>query len=130
MPSALAPRLPLRLDDTFGPYGMITSYVELVKQNFKMLLLTVPGERIMNPDFGVGLKRYMFEMDGSDLHAEINNRILTQTKTYMDFIQLNKIDFTAPENNPDLFPHQLNIQIHFTIVPLGTSTSIQIDFDN
>jgi len=125
MPSALAPRLPLRLDDTYGPYGMITSYVELVKQNFKMLLLTVPGERIMNPDFGVGLKRYLFEMPGSDLHTEINNRILTQTKTYMDFIQL-----TAPENNPDLFPHQLNIQIHFTIIPLGTSTSIQIDFDN
>jgi phage baseplate assembly protein W len=130
MSSALAPRLPLRLDATFGPYGMITSYVELVKQNFKMLLLTVPGERIMNPDFGVGLKRYMFEMAGPELHAEINNRILTQTKTYMDFIQLNKIDFTSPENNPGLFPHQLNIQIHFTIIPLGTSTTIQIDFDN
>jgi phage baseplate assembly protein W len=130
MSSALAPRLPLRLDATFGPYGMITSYVELVKQNFKMLLLTVPGERIMNPDFGVGLKRYMFEMAGPELHAEVNNRILTQTKTYMDFIQLNKIDFTSPENNPDLFPHQLNIQIHFTIIPLGTSTTIQIDFDN
>jgi phage baseplate assembly protein W len=130
MSSALAPRLPLRIDDTFGPYGMITNYVELVKQNFKMLVLTVPGERIMNPDFGVGLKRYMFELSGPELHAAINDRILTQTKTYMDFIQLNKIDFTSPENSPDLFPHQLNIQIHFTIIPLGTSTTIQIDFEN
>ena len=84
----------------------------------------------MNPDFGVGLKRYMFEMAGPELHSAINDRILTQTKTYMDFIQINQVDFTTPENNPDLFPHQLTIQVHFTIIPLATSTTLQIDFDN
>jgi phage baseplate assembly protein W len=130
MPSALAPRLPLRIDETFGPYGMITSYVELAKQNFKMLLLTIPGERIMNPDFGVGLKRYLFELNSPGTYEAINDRILTQVKTYMDFIQINKIDFSVPENSPDLFPNDLNIQIHFTIIPLQASTTLEINFDN
>ena len=130
MSSGLAVRLPLREDKEFGPYGLITDYVELARQNFKMLLLTNPGERIMNPDFGVGLKRYLFEMNSPGTYNQINDRILSQTKRYMKFIQLNKVDFAIPENNPDLFPHQLAVIVHFTIVPLRVSTTIQIEFDN
>ena len=64
MTNGIAPKIPLKVDQVDGPYGLIKDYVELVKQNFKMLLLTNPGERIMNPDFGVGLRRYLFEMNG------------------------------------------------------------------
>ncbi len=128
MPSGLAVKLPLTVDKQFGPYGLITDYADLVKQNFKMLILTVPGERIMNPDFGVGLKKYLFEMDANSTYAEINDRIYSQTSRYMNYIQLNKIDFKKPENNPDLFPHTLAVTIHYTIVPLQLSTMLQIDF--
>ena len=130
MAGGITPRLPLRVDDVFGPYALITSQVELVKQNFKMLLLTIPGERIMNPDFGVGLKQYLFERAGSNVHAAINDRIVQQVGKYMNYIQLNSIDFGTPENSPDLFPHTLSVSIHFTIVPLQTSTTLQIDFGN
>ena len=75
MASGLAVKLPLTVDKQFGPYGLITDYAELVKQNFKMLILTIPGERIMNPDFGIGLKKYLFEMDTHSTYAEINDRI-------------------------------------------------------
>jgi len=126
--SGLAPQLPLRVDAVDGPYGLIRSYVELVRQNFKMLLLTIPGERIMNPDYGVGLSQYLFEGNTSVQHAAINDAIASQTQRYMSYIQLNKIDFGVPESQPDLYPHTIAITIHFTIPPLGESTSIQIDF--
>ena len=128
MATGLAPQLPLRVDAVDGPYGLITSFVELVKQNFKMLLLTVPGERIMDPDYGIGLKQYLFEGNGSPQQAAINDAIVSQTRRYMSYIQLNKIDFGVPENSPDFFPHTLSITIHFTIPPIGESTSIQINF--
>ena len=128
MASGLAVKLPLTVDKQFGPYGLITDYIDLVRQNFKMLILTIPGERVMNPDFGVGLKKYLFEMDAHSTYTEINDRIFSQTKRYMNCIQLNKIDFKKPENNPDLFPHALAVTIHYTIVPLQVSTMLQIDF--
>ena len=130
MASGIAVRLPLKEDNVNGPYGLIKNYVELARQNFKMLLLTSPGEKMMNPDFGVGLRRYLFELNGSTTYAEINDRIHSQTKRYMSFIQLNKIDFSVPENEPDFFPHTISVSIHFTIVPLQTSTLLQIEFDN
>jgi hypothetical protein len=126
--SGLSPRLPLAIDKVDGPYRLIKSYTALAKQNFKMLLLTVPGERIMNPDFGVGLKAYLFEQNAPGTYAKINDRILEQTGRYMPFIQVNKIDFSVPENEPDLYPHDLSISIHFTIVPLQSSTTLKIGF--
>jgi len=130
MAGGLSPRLPLQVDAVYGPYGLITDYTEMVTQNFKMLLLTIPGERIMNPDYGVGLKQYLFELNVGGTHAAINDRIVSQTRRYMPFIQLNKIDFSVPENNPDLFPNTISVSIHFTIPALQTSTTLQIDFEN
>ncbi len=128
MSGGFAPQLPLRVDDVFAPYGLITSQVELVKQNFKMLLLTIPGERIMNPDFGVGLKQYLFERGGPEIYNQINDRIVEQVGRYMDYIQLNKIDFGTPAPGPDYYPHTLSVSIDFTIIPLQTSTTLEIDF--
>ena len=126
--SGLSPRLPLMVNDVDGAYGLIKNYTALAKQNFKMLLLTNPGERIMNPDFGVGLKHYLFENNGPGTYADINDRIVEQTRTYLPFIQLNKIDFSIPERELDLHPHQLSINIQFTILPLQVTTTLQIGF--
>ena len=41
MASGLAPRLPLVFDDVYGPYGLITDFSSLAKQNLKMLELEV-----------------------------------------------------------------------------------------
>jgi phage baseplate assembly protein W len=126
--SGISPRLPLIVDDVDGPYRLIRDYTSLAKQNLKMLLLTVPGERIMDPEFGVGLKRYFFEQNSPRTYTTINDRILRQTQRYLPFINLNTIDFSVPENDLDLYPHDLSISIHFTIVPLQITTTLQIGF--
>ena len=53
--AGLAPKLPLYRDDLDG-YALIKDYGELVAQNFKMLMFTSPGERIMDARFGFGIK--------------------------------------------------------------------------
>ena len=126
--SGISPRLPLLVSPVDGAYGLLKNYTHVAKQNFKMLLLTSPGERIMNPDFGVGIKHYFFENNGPRTYSDINDRIVQQTKTYLPFIQLNKIDFSIPEHELDLHPHQLSITIEFTILPLQVTTALQIGF--
>ena len=59
--SGLSVRLPLRQDEVDGLYQMNKTLVELVKQDFRMLMLTEPGERILLPEYGVGLLQWLFE---------------------------------------------------------------------
>ena len=77
----IGPELPLQRSTRFGNYGLFTSYQDQIQQNFKTLLLTSPGERIMNTDFGCGLRRYLFE---PKVHVEpqIRSRIQSQVRKY------------------------------------------------
>ena len=63
MPIGLDAKLPLLVDDVYSFYGLNKTVKDNVKQNLKMLLFTAPGERVMLPDYGVGLKNYLFEND-------------------------------------------------------------------
>jgi len=62
------------------------------QQNLKMLILTIPGERIMNPDFGVGLSQYIFNQEGNFSSGEIENRILNQVDRYLSYIKITNIN--------------------------------------
>ena len=72
--SAIGPKLPLIRDDVFGHFSLFTEYKDEIRQNLKNLLLTAPGERMMNPDFGVGLRHFLFEPRQASI-AAIRQRI-------------------------------------------------------
>ena len=72
--SSLSVKLPLVRDIADG-FLMIKDFPTLVKQNFKMLILTNPGERIMIPDFGVGIRQYLFENFSEVTYSRIENKI-------------------------------------------------------
>jgi|TARA_Y100000310_G_scaffold140547_1_gene139993 phage baseplate assembly protein W len=123
MSTGLAPLLPLKS----SRYELIQDYVTLASQNLKNLLLTNPGERMMLTDFGVGLRRFLFEMNDSVTYAQINSEIIKQVKKYMPFLSIDKIEYRTPENNPDLFPNTINVVINYTITPLQMRGTLQID---
>ena len=129
MASGLSVKLPLTVSDVFGPYNLNTTYEDMVTQNLKMLILTIPGERMMDPRFGVGLRRYLFEFNGRQTYERIRDGIEQQVSVYLPFVRIDNINFDVPENNPDLFPHSLSMRVSFTIVPLQRSTALQIDVD-
>ena len=130
MSSGLSVALPLTIDSVFGHYNLHTTFDRLATQNLKMLVLTIPGERMMDPAFGVGLRQYLFELNGQDTYAQIASAIQQQVQKYLPYIQINDIKIKIPEENPDLYPHNLSVSIFFTIVPLQMNTAVQIDVDN
>jgi phage baseplate assembly protein W len=122
--NGIGPKLPLQRDDKFGNYGLISSYNEEVKQNFKNLLLTCPGERMMIPDFGVGLRNFLFE-PRSQAVPKIRQRVHGQVARYMPFIRINKLHFNHnidPEIADDL--NVLSILIEYEVPSINLSTSI------
>jgi phage baseplate assembly protein W len=60
-------------------FFLIKSDNDLIKENIERILLTAPGERVMNTSFGCNLKNYIFEPDTilkedvlSDIRKAIN----------------------------------------------------------
>ena len=71
---------------------------DLAAFNLKNIILTDPGERIMEPLFGVGIKRYLFEQITDNKQLRIKNEIRSQVERYAPYIDITSID-TAPEDN-------------------------------
>jgi phage baseplate assembly protein W len=108
--ASLAPKLPLTLDSGDG-YTAIKRLKTLVKQNFKMLILTNPGERVMEPEFGVGIKQFLFENFQSDVYAKIDSRIKDQAETYLPIVQIKSIEFGVG----DIENNHLGLRIEYVI---------------
>ena len=126
---SLSPKLPLTYDEQQG-YRMNTDFVELVVQNLKMLVLTIPGERIMEPDFGVGLKTFLFEQNVEKVHGTISAKIKRQAQKYIPSIDITGIKFYTSENTADMPDNYLHISISFYIKPLETSSKLDLMFDS
>mgnify|MGYP003628135039 CR=1 FL=1 len=126
MSSGLSAMLPLNTSDVFGAYNLNTTFHQLAKQNLKMLVLTIPGERIMDPKFGVGIRKYLFEFNNSTTYSAISSKILSQVRTYLPYLQIDDIRFGVPEDNPDLYPHSLSVSIDFTIKPLNLTETLSL----
>tara|TARA_R100000008_G_scaffold72072_1_gene50081 strand:+ start:980 stop:1375 length:396 start_codon:yes stop_codon:yes gene_type:complete len=125
--SGLSPKLPLHPDSLDG-YALNKNYRELIQQNLKCLLLTNPGERIMEPEFGVGVLRYMFEINDPVTYGRIVSKIEEQVEIYMPFVRIVNLD-ASPSLGPDLDPSNSNamrIKLQYEIMPLGISDIIEI----
>jgi len=82
-----------------------------IKQNLKMLLLTNPGERVMNPNFGVGVNQYLFEMvEDQSVYANIDSKIREQISLYMPYLKIQRIDFVAQNNK-----NKISLKISYSV---------------
>jgi phage baseplate assembly protein W len=125
--SAIGPSLPLTRDETFGNYSLITKYRDEIQQNLKNLLLTSPGERMMIPDFGVGLRHFLFEPRSHSIPS-IRQRIDSQVRKYMPFIRNLKVQFDNG-GNPEFLDSSniLGIKIIYDIPSMNLTKTLTLD---
>lgn len=118
-------RLPLKQDEVDGLYGTNATLVDVTKQDLKMLFLTIPGERIMLPNYGVGLRKWLFENidDRETVQADIIANATEQIQRWMPYIQLNLIDFRYSEQDN---PHLLGMSVFYTNIPLAVDDILEI----
>ena len=111
--------LPIRKDPNDG-IALLQTIKEVASQNLKMVLYTEPGERIWDLNFGVGIKRYLFEQNLSITHQQLKQRIISQVSTYLPYIQILNIDVNTNDINalsiePSMSSNLLNIKISYLI---------------
>lgn len=118
--ASLSVKLPITRNDADG-FTMIKDFKTLTRQNLKMLILTAPGERIMEPAFGVGVRQYLFENFSDTLYEEIAANIRSQAKEFMPAIGIRQINFDTSNPNPNL----LGIRIVYTIPDIGVTDLLE-----
>ena len=111
--------LPIRKDPNDG-FALLQTIKEVASQNLKMVLYTEPGERIWDLNFGVGIKRYLFEQNLEITHQQLKQRIISQVSTYLPYIQILNIDVSTNDTNalsiePSMSSNLLNIKISYLI---------------
>jgi phage baseplate assembly protein W len=125
MRNGFTPSFPFQIDREDSDYILIDKTPDLVRQNLTNIILTTPGERIMDPEFGVGIKRFLFENRTSAVTSTIKNIINGQVKKYMPFVTIDNVVFSSDKENPNF----LGIAILYTIVPTSTRDLIRLNFD-
>tara|TARA_R110002074_G_scaffold390748_1_gene574826 strand:- start:452 stop:829 length:378 start_codon:yes stop_codon:yes gene_type:complete len=95
--------------------------VEVVKFQLKNLILTRPGEKISDADFGIGLSNFLFSQHTARVPA-IKSRILQQISRYCNYFDFLEVK-VAISNKSDL---QITVNIRFVITEFKVKDEIEV----
>tara|TARA_R110000751_G_scaffold138126_1_gene241719 strand:+ start:93 stop:554 length:462 start_codon:yes stop_codon:yes gene_type:complete len=84
---------PIGKDKGRGDYPKQTG-LTLLKNNLEQLILTEKGERIMFPQFGMSLRKFVFEPLTEELFIEVKQEIISAVSTFMPNITILKLGIT------------------------------------
>ncbi len=95
-----------------------------IQESLNILLGTVPGERIMVPEYGCDLNKYIFEELDNTLTTFIKDLITTAILNYEPRITLNKVKIEGTEALEGI----MYITIDYTIIITNTRSNIVYPF--
>ena len=130
MSVGFSPKLPLQPDSVDGFYKLNKTLGEVAKQNLKMIVLTTPGERIMQPDFGVGARNFLFDT-AEETYQSLTAEILKQVRKFLPFIEI--IDINLADEDPASMTgnsyastHTLRLQVIYFIPNLNLNDTLEV----
>ena len=106
-----------------GWFASTSTTIDSVKNNVKLLLMTERGERLMQPNLGVSLRRFLFEQINSDTIIAIQNEIIDSVAFWLPFVDVNDIEILT--NNDK---NTLTVRVLFNIKrDPNTLNSIEVE---
>ena len=100
-----------RIPNQDGYFATTKTTIESVKNNIRLLLQTQKGERMFQPNLGMGIRRFLFEQITEDTQVQIENDIVDTFATWLPFVELREIDVDLAEQDQN----KINIKIVFNI---------------
>jgi len=101
----------------------LTSGPDKVRQSIWLILETEPGERIMRPDFGCGLRRYLMKPNNSATRALIQNDVTRSLAAWEPRIKLQEVVV-----DPGQDPSMILIRISYVHVRDGSPNNLVFPF--
>ena len=121
---------PFLFDVARNTVGVIEDNESVVNRS-RLLILTEPTELHMNPDFGVGLKRYIWQYNTDNQKAIIKDRIIDQLRKHEPCVDADKTQtadgliFTGSESANQQY-NQLTMTVALKTV-FGDSVEVKLN---
>ena len=80
----------------------------------------------MMPEFGVGLRGYLFEQLTDLTKGDIDSKIRDQVSRYLSYLEIDLITFSDIDADLAL-PNAIKITLSYSIVPLELMDSLTLD---
>ncbi|MCA8927705.1 MAG: GPW/gp25 family protein [Alphaproteobacteria bacterium] len=103
---------------------MMVSAEEDIRQSLTILLRTRPGERVMQPDYGCGIYRYVFDIMDANLEANLQDEIRQAILFFEPRIRLDAVTVTVR----DSLGGRLDITIVYTVRATNNRSNIVFPF--
>ena len=106
-----------------GPAVFISNYLtkDAIKNNLINFFLTNPGERYLNPNFGGGLRAFIFEQITNDnldfLREDINKKI----SNYFPNILINELTVTGQQDT-----NQITVVLKYSVLNTNITDNLEI----
>ena len=84
-----------------GMFATTKTTVDAIKNDIRLLLMTQKGERVMQPNLGINLRRFLFEPITENTAVEIENDIVQTFSYWLPFVQIRdiQIDLSSQDAN-------------------------------
>ncbi len=93
-----------------------------IRESIRIILLTEPGERVMLPDFGTGLKKFLFQPNTVTTHRLIEEEVLQALDQWEPRIEVDAVEVQADKDNP----RSVLITIRYTLIANQTGDHLQL----
>jgi len=94
------PKWPLKSGnaDTFEMYDSVEQQIGFY---LKSLLLTSQGENISDPNYGVGIRRFLFEQNIDSVRSSISSMVSSQVAIYLPYLSVSDVQVSASPEDVD-----------------------------
>ena len=94
-----------------------------IKNNLINYFLTNPGERPLNPNFGGGLRAFVFEQIVDDNLNFLKERISSNLSIFFSNIKIINLEILKQEND-----NTITISLTYKVINTNINDTLQIDF--
>ena len=78
------------------------AHEEAIEQSIGIILETAPGERVMRPHFGAGLRDYLFAGNSSVTHRTVEEAVKRALIDWEPRITVERVSASASKDEPNL----------------------------
>lgn len=93
-----------------GMFAQSTSTFQQVRSNFKNLILTKKGERLMQPELGTDLHLILFENITENTLEDARLTVVEATERWMPFLEIVDFQTISPVNGN---PHRIDLSVTY-----------------
>ncbi len=108
-----------------GPTGLNTTYTskDAIRTNLLNFLLTGSRERILNPNFGSGLRNQIFEIINSGTIDDMKDMIYSYVQNNFPIVKIDELVITPEE-------HTITVYFRYSVVNTNITDDISLNFNN